>query len=54
MADMRSATLHRLQAQGLRRVLVLDSPRYELGAVLAWLQARPLKPCSKASTVLDR
>jgi len=34
------ATLHRLQLQGLPRLMLLDSPRYSTADVLAWLERR--------------
>lgn len=33
-------TLHRLRSEGLPCVLVGDSPRFRLGAVLEWLEQR--------------
>lgn len=35
-------TLNRLVQLGLPRVFVLESPRYDLGEVIAWLRARSM------------
>ena len=34
-------TLTRLRAEGLPVVWILESPRFRLAAVIAWLEARP-------------